>query len=103
MRGHRLALETAAGDFTYDELHERARALGGGLLERGVAAGDRVALPLPSEELAVAVHGCMLIGAVAVPIDLRLRDAERAQRAAGAKVVLQEPIAGRCVSGTRRP
>src|SRR6202044_229910 len=70
------------------------RGAAGGLGERGVSAGDRVALALPSDELVVALHGCLLIGAVAVPIDLRLTAAERAQRAVGAKLVLEQPLTG---------
>lgn len=94
MTGSRAALVTAGGDLSYDELLGRARAVGGGLLERGVRAGDRVALALASEELAVAVHGCLLIGAVAVPIDLRLRETERTARMAGVKLLISEAIDG---------
>jgi O-succinylbenzoic acid--CoA ligase len=94
MRPDRVAVVTGGGSLSYDQLHERARGLGGALLARGVRAGDRVALALPSQELVVALHGCLLIGAIAVPIDLRLRSPERAERAAGAKVVLQELVQG---------
>jgi O-succinylbenzoic acid--CoA ligase len=94
LRGDRAALTTREGSTDYAELYARAQALAGGLLERGVGPGDQVALALPSEELVVALHGCLLIGAVAVPIDLRLREAERALRTAGARVVLEEPISG---------
>src|SRR5581483_5685273 len=45
-----------------------------------------------------ALHGCLLIGAVAVPIDLRLTEAERAPRTAGARLVLAEPVAGALAS-----
>ncbi|HEY2317815.1 MAG TPA: AMP-binding protein [Solirubrobacteraceae bacterium] len=89
----RLALSAgagagASGNLTYAELRDRATDVGATLTERGVSAGDRVALALPSEELVVALHGCLLIGAVAVPIDLRLTEAERALRAAQASLVL---------------
>ncbi len=57
---------------------------------RGVGAGDRVALALPSRDLVVALHACMAIGAVAVPVDLRLLEAERALRARGAVLVLDQ-------------
>ena len=57
----------------------------------GVRAGDRVALALPAvEDFVVALHGCLLAGAVAVPVDLRLTEEERAARMAGAQVVLTE-------------
>ena len=94
MHGDRAALETGAASLTYERLHDRARGLGGALLQRGVRAGDRVALALAGPDLVVALHGCMLIGAIAVPIDLRLRGLERAERAGGAKVVLEELAEG---------
>jgi o-succinylbenzoate---CoA ligase len=79
--GDRSALLTPARRISYAELMEAAMRAAGGLVARGVGRGDRVALALPSEELVVALHACLLIGAVAVPIDLRLREHERAQRA----------------------
>ncbi|HEY3727596.1 MAG TPA: AMP-binding protein [Solirubrobacteraceae bacterium] len=94
IRGERAALDGPAGRVSYSELLDRALVAAGGLLERGVGAGDRVALAMPSDELVVGLHGCMLIGAAAVPIDIRLRDSERAERAAGAAVVLEELPAG---------
>jgi O-succinylbenzoic acid--CoA ligase len=94
-RGDRAALQTAAGRVGYDELYARARSVAGALIERNIAVGDRVALALPTEELVVALHGCLLAGAVAVPVDLRLRPSERAQRTAGVALVLEELIAGR--------
>ena len=90
MRGDRPALSTPQTTHSYRALHEAAREAGGALLQRGVGAGDRVALALPSEELVVALHGCLLIGAIAVPIDLRLPEGDRARRAEGAAVVLTE-------------
>ncbi len=56
--------------------------------------GDRVALALDSAALVPALHGCLLLGAVAVPIDLRLNPAERAVRQASARLVLERPLAG---------
>jgi O-succinylbenzoic acid--CoA ligase len=94
MRGHGAALESGGARLTYDELHERSRAASGGLLERGVGPGDRVALALPGDELVVALHGCMLIGAVAVPVDLRLGQSERAERIREVRLVLEEPVSG---------
>ncbi len=94
MHGERAALLTPGSRLGYDELHRRAREVGGGLLERGVGPGDRIALALPSRELVVALHGCLLIGAAAIPVDLRLPASERARRADGAALALDEPIAG---------
>jgi O-succinylbenzoic acid--CoA ligase len=91
MHPDRLALNELA----YAQLEARARAVAGALHERGVARGDRVALALPAGEgFAVALHGCLLAAAVVVPIDLRLAPAERELRLAGAKLVVQEPLAG---------
>ncbi len=94
VRADGAALEMGESRLSYRDLLDCARAAGGALLERGVGPGDRVGLALPSEELVVALHGCMLIGAVAVPIDLRLRDSERAQRSEGCLLVLEEPVSG---------
>jgi len=87
LRGDRAALITAGASVDYASLYAQARAVAGALVARGVTAGDRVALALPSDELVVALHGCLLIGAVAVPIDLRLREHERQPREAGAALV----------------
>jgi len=95
MHPDRVALRTPRATLTYAELLARASAAAGGLREQGVGAGDRVALALDSpEQLVVAVQGCFLLGAVAVPIDGRLGAGERAQRAAGARVVVREPLSG---------
>jgi o-succinylbenzoate---CoA ligase len=80
----------AISGISYAELEARARAVACGLRERAIDEGDCVALALPAgAEFAAALHGCWLAGAVAVPIDLRLSDAERQSRASGAAVVLE--------------
>src|SRR6202012_4221746 len=95
IHGDRVALRTADGvQTTYAELYERARSVAAALQARRVAPGDHVALALPSAELVVAMHGCLLLGAVAVPIDLRLTEAEQTLRAAHASVVLDALPAG---------
>ena len=64
------------------------------LAELGVRTGDRVAIALTAGvDFAVALHACMLLGAVAVPLDLRLRSAERAEIAQGA-LLLERPLHG---------
>ncbi|HTU95741.1 MAG TPA: AMP-binding protein [Solirubrobacteraceae bacterium] len=89
VHGTRTALRTSDGaETTYAELHARAREVASTLHAQRVAPGDHVALALPSAELVVALHACLLLGAVAVPIDLRLTEAEQAVRAAHASVVL---------------
>ena len=41
-----------------------------------------------------ALHGCLLLGAVAMPVDTRLADAERAARTATAALTLDGPLEG---------
>jgi o-succinylbenzoate---CoA ligase len=89
IHGDRVALRTADGaQTTYAALYERARSVASSLQARRVAPGDHVALALPSSELVVALHACLVLGVVAVPIDLRLTEAEQALRAAHASLIL---------------
>ncbi|MBA4181809.1 MAG: o-succinylbenzoate--CoA ligase [Anaerolinea sp.] len=84
--GHRAAVlpthpavVTPERAVTYAELDKLAGEVGAALLERGVAAGDRVALlALNSLEFAVAVHGITRIGAILVPLNARLTPQELA-------------------------
>ena len=101
---NRTALSTGGlGDATYAELHERAAAIATALLERGVSAGDRVALALPSEELVVAAARLPAHRRRwRCPIDLRLTEAERRPRTAHASLVLDAlpaPAGGASVAG----
>jgi O-succinylbenzoic acid--CoA ligase len=91
----RLALLTPAGPVTYRELAARARTAAGALKARGIGAGDLVALALaPGEDFAAALHGCLLLGATAVPVDLRLTAAERETRTAGVAAIVEGPLDG---------
>jgi o-succinylbenzoate---CoA ligase len=73
----RVALESGERRLSYAELLERATAGA-----RGLTAGLPVALEAADPfEFAVLLHACLLAGAPAIPIDLRLSQAERAQRA----------------------
>ncbi|HWY18064.1 MAG TPA: AMP-binding protein [Solirubrobacteraceae bacterium] len=79
---------------SYAELHAAARRGARALSARGVGRGDRVAIALaPGLEFAEALHACLLLGAVAVPVDLRLTDAERARVCDGAAAVVSETSA----------
>ncbi|HMH46357.1 MAG TPA: AMP-binding protein, partial [Solirubrobacteraceae bacterium] len=72
-RPDRTALHTPAGACSYAELLASALLAAEELAERGVVAGERVAIALPAGlEFAHALHACLLLGAVAVPVDLRL-------------------------------
>jgi O-succinylbenzoic acid--CoA ligase len=89
----RVAIEGPERSLTYAELDAAAISTYYALARLG--ARERVALALASpEEFVIALHGCMLAGAAAVPIDLRLGDEERGERLAGADIVVSEPLRG---------
>jgi len=88
-----MALETPAGDWSYARLHAAARFGAGELAVRGARPGDRVAIALPAGlDFAQALHACFLLGAVAVPVDLRLAALEQQRVLDGAVVVVAEPL-----------
>lgn len=68
----------AAGDkWTFERFAEEVRRVAHGLAARGVQKGDRIALHLPNcPELAVAAYACFHLGAIAVPLNNRLKGAE---------------------------
>ena len=95
MRPDAVALEGAGGRRTYGELDAAATRAARRLSALGARRGDRIALALPAGAPFVEVlHGCLRLGAVAVPVDLRLTVAERAARAAGCALVVDVPPAG---------
>ncbi|MGH2903379.1 MAG: AMP-binding protein [Solirubrobacteraceae bacterium] len=92
-RPGRVALQTPRGAISYAELLAGASAGAAELTARGVGPGQRVAIALPSGiAFAQALHACLLLGAVAVPVDLRLTAAERELVTAGAAALLEEPL-----------
>ena len=95
----RSALVTAQGTLSYGELLAAADAAARRLAALGAGPGDRVALALPpGRAFAEALHGCWRLGAVAVPVDVRLGERERAAQTAGALVVA-DPLEGAAASG----
>jgi o-succinylbenzoate---CoA ligase len=78
---------------SYAELHAAARRGARALSARGVSPGDRVAIALPpGPAFAEAFHACLSLGAVAVPVDLRLSAQERAHVCADAALVLEQEL-----------
>jgi O-succinylbenzoic acid--CoA ligase len=76
----------ALGALTYAELDDRVRRAAGAL---GLRPGERVAIALPpGHDFAIALHACLISGAVAVPVDLRLPDPPLA----GAQRVIDAPL-----------
>ncbi len=89
----RMAIEAPGHRCTYEELAASARVAAAQLRELGAAPGERVAIALPAGfDFAVTLHACLLGGAVAVPVDLRLPAGERERIAAGAAVVVDRPL-----------
>jgi O-succinylbenzoic acid--CoA ligase len=92
----RTALQTPQARLSYAELWQSACAGACELSRRGARPGDRVAIALaPGIAFAQALHACLLLGAIAVPVDLRMTAAERERIVAGAAVCVQEPL-GAC-------
>lgn len=89
-----VALQTPHGTVSYRELLADASTGAAELATRGAGPGQRVAIALPPGlAFARALHACLLLGAVAVPVDLRLLAAEREMVTAGAVVLVEEPLA----------
>jgi o-succinylbenzoate---CoA ligase len=87
------ALQAPGAQLSYAELERAAQAGALELIERGVRSGERVAIALPpGVAFAQALHACFLLGVVAVPVDLRLRTAERERITEGAIVLVDEPL-----------
>ncbi len=85
----RIAIETPERSLTYGELSKATLARVG-----AIQGAKRVGIALPpGEDFVIALHACLLAGAAAVPIDLRLNQAEREQRTAGADMIVGEPLA----------
>lgn len=88
----RPAVESGEGVLTYAELHEQAERWASALAARGAGVGRPVALEMPAgARFVAALHGCLLLGAPAMPIDHRLSEAERASRLARSSVVARDP------------
>lgn len=95
MRPDVVALRAEDGALTYAELDAAATDVAQRLSMLGVRPGDHVAIALPARRAFVqTLHGCLRLGAIAVPVDLRLKASERAARTAGCTAVVTEPLDG---------
>src|SRR3954469_16034431 len=73
----RDALHFEGRSWTYAGLDDAAERIATALKDRGVRPGDRVALFLPNcPELILGYFACFKLGAVAVPLNYRYREAE---------------------------
>ena len=94
----------AVGTLKYAELLREAQSAARRIAALGAQAGDEVALVLPpGEEFAVALHGCLLLGAVAVPVDPARPPAEVQQLTRGCRVVVDGPLEGHEDPAARLP
>jgi O-succinylbenzoic acid--CoA ligase len=92
-RPARTALHTPGGSWSYAELLAAARMGAGELSRRGARPGQRIAIALPGGlAFAQALHACLLLGAVAVPVDPRSSAAERTRIADGTAMLIDEPL-----------
>lgn len=91
----RTAIEAPGQKLSYSELARLAHGTAAALPAQGITAGTRVALEIESRvDFLVALHACLLLGAPAVPIDLRLSEPEREVRRRGVALVLREAPSG---------
>jgi O-succinylbenzoic acid--CoA ligase len=91
----RVAVEAPGESVAYRELLLRAVRAAGALHMRGVRRGEPVALMLePGLPFVEALHGCLLLGAPAVPIDPRLAQRERADVLREIEVRVERPLRG---------
>ena len=87
------ALKFLGNVTTWKELDERSRAFAAALSRRGVQFGDRVLIVLLNRsEYVEAVLGANLIGAIPVPVNIRMSPAEVAYLVdnSGARVIVTE-------------
>ncbi len=92
----RPAVAWSGGALSYRALQRRAGGVARALADRGVVAGDRVALALPNGWPFAAVFlGALKVGAVVAPLDPRLTADERAAVLDDLRprLVVDEPIA----------
>ena len=99
LRPNRTAVEADDGTRTYAELLDRARAWPARWM-CGPATAWRSRCR-PASRFAEVLHGCLLAGAAAMPVDLRLAAREREAIARSAAAVVDESWAGEEAPGTR--
>jgi O-succinylbenzoic acid--CoA ligase len=91
----RVAVEAPDESVTYRELLLRAVRAAGALQLRGVMRGQPVALALePGLPFVEALHGCLVLGAPAVPVDPRLADREREAIVRDVEETVSRPLRG---------
>ena len=90
LHADRVAVRLGAQGTTYGDLDERSRRVAGLLAERGVRAGDRVAMMLANiPDFAAVYYGVLRAGAVLVPMNplLKAREVTHHLADSGATVI----------------
>jgi O-succinylbenzoic acid--CoA ligase len=94
-RPERVAIAAGDEEVTYRELLLRAVRAAGALHLRGATRGEPVALTLePGLPFLEALHGCLILGTPAVPIDPRLADRERQAVLREVEIRIERPMTG---------
>ena len=91
--GDRPALHQGGATVSFGELERRARAAGALLRQRGVEAGDRVAVKLPNgPEFAATWFGALQLGAIVVPLNVLLAppEVDERMRISGARLLVDD-------------
>src|SRR4030095_5569689 len=74
---HEAIVELGGDRVTYRQLWERSTRVAGGLKNRGIERGDRVAIQLGNGlDWCLAFFGVQMAGAVAVPVNTRFSESE---------------------------
>ncbi|CAB4344702.1 unannotated protein [freshwater metagenome] len=85
----------AVNNLSYAELLRESSRAARQLSALGVQPGDRVGIVLvPGVEFVIALHGVLLLGAVAVPVDPASAAPQIAERTRGARTVIDGPLTG---------
>ena len=103
-RSHRVALSLEDKEsWTWAQLAERVNRLANGLLDLGVAKGDRVGILLYNAlDYAALYLAITRVGAIAVRLNWRLAPAARRARCGRTRTPLPSPRCRRCSGSTVR-
>lgn len=103
---NRIALVQGEDEITYEQLWAQTRSYAGALRERGIGAGDRVALLAPNvPDFVRSYYAILALGAVVVPVHalLKAEEIEYVLRDSGAGLlIVAAPLLGQGVPGAER-
>ncbi|HEY9266204.1 MAG TPA: AMP-binding protein, partial [Mycobacterium sp.] len=107
LNGQRTAFVCGDTSFTYSDFDRRTNQVASNLLRLGVRKGDRVAVLLVnSGEFLEVLLGCAKIGAITIPINVRLAGPEIGYILADAgadTLIFHAPLAAAAVSALAEP